>query len=83
MIEQVSPAHALHGLVAGNILVHCQQGLSRSATLVIAFLIMKRGLRAVDACVTIRRKRPVLPNDGFLEQIASLDGQLYSKVQRD
>ncbi|KAK2184085.1 hypothetical protein NP493_283g03021 [Ridgeia piscesae] len=67
----------------GKVLVHCQQGLSRSSSLVLAFLMLKRGLRAVDACTTLRQIRPVMPNDGFLEQLAALDCQLYCQDRHD
>lgn len=47
-------------------LVHCQSGMSRSATLVIAFLMSRRGMSLADAYETTRSARPViLPNRGF------------------
>ncbi|KZV99692.1 DSPc-domain-containing protein, partial [Exidia glandulosa HHB12029] len=54
----------------GKILVHCQAGISRSATIVAAFLIYSRGLTPQDALNQIKKSRPgVRPNDGFLRQL--------------
>ena len=58
-------------LIKGHaVLVHCNGGISRSPTLVIAFLIQKRRMSLTDAITFVRQKRPViLPNDGFLAQL--------------
>jgi hypothetical protein len=49
-----------------HVLVHCNSGMSRSATLVIAFLMSQRGMSLADAYETTRSARPViLPNRGF------------------
>ena len=54
----------------GTILVHCQMGISRSTTCVIAYFIRYLGYTAVDALSFIKRKRPqVMPNFGFLQQL--------------
>ncbi|KLO18048.1 phosphatases II [Schizopora paradoxa] len=54
----------------GVVLVHCEQGLSRSATVVAAYLMWTRRLRATDALEFIRRAREqVWPNPGFQEQL--------------
>eukprot|EP00918_Siedleckia_nematoides_P084327 GHVU01185170.1.p1 GENE.GHVU01185170.1~~GHVU01185170.1.p1 ORF type:complete len:356 (+),score=49.01 GHVU01185170.1:123-1190(+) len=61
----------------GKVYVHCHQGISRSATLVTVFLMTKRGMTAPDALKTIRAKRSVMPNHGFLKQIANLHNEIY------
>jgi protein-tyrosine phosphatase len=38
----------------GKILVHCRQGVSRSASLVIAYLVMKKDMHLVEACQLVR-----------------------------
>ena len=60
----------------GKVLVHCARGISRSATLALAFLMIKEGLTLVEAVEAVRRHRNVLPNVGFLNQLCHLDSSL-------
>jgi len=49
-----------------NVLVHCQQGISRSASIVIAFLMRERRLSYDVALNFLREKRKCIkPNSGF------------------
>lgn len=57
-------------------LVHCARGLSRSAALVLAYLMLREGLSLVEAVEAVRRHRNILPNAGFLEQLRQLDSAL-------
>lgn len=56
---------------SGRVLVHCHQGVSRSATVVFAYLIHTRGwtLKQTYDHVKSRRKQ-VFPNIGFWKQLA-------------
>ncbi|CAG0890823.1 unnamed protein product [Cyprideis torosa] len=63
----------------GKILVHCVMGISRSATLVVAYLMIKRNMPATEAIRLVRSKRDVRPNEGFLKQILELDYKLRDK----
>ena len=57
----------------GRVLVHCFAGVSRSATVVVAYLITHRGMTYDQAIAVVREKRPkVNPNVGFLEQLQQL-----------
>lgn len=48
------------------VLVHCQAGISRSVTVVAAFLIKNKGMTATQALAKIRAVRPIAnPNRGF------------------
>lgn len=56
--------------VAGNVLVHCTMGISRSATVVAAYLMWRRRETAASMLTLMRHQRPkVAPNDGFLDQL--------------
>ncbi|XP_071419755.1 dual specificity protein phosphatase 13B-like [Pithys albifrons albifrons] len=60
----------------GKVLVHCAMGISRSATLVLAFLMICEGMSLADAIRTVRSHRGICPNSGFLRQLQELDLQL-------
>ncbi|XP_050727595.1 dual specificity protein phosphatase 3-like [Eriocheir sinensis] len=64
-------------LKSGRVLVHCRQGRSRSAAIVVAFLMMYRGMTAAAALTMIRKKREIRPNNGFLQHLANLDLKLF------
>ncbi|OXA50272.1 dual specificity protein phosphatase 3 [Folsomia candida] len=64
----------------GKCLIHCIQGISRSATLVIAYLMMKKELTVYDALSLVRNKRKIWPNDGFLVQLLEL-GSYHSRMR--
>lgn len=56
-----------------NVLVHCRAGISRSSTIVIAYLIQKDRLSFEDALQLVRSSRPiVMPNKGFVKQLKKL-----------
>jgi protein-tyrosine phosphatase len=50
-----------------NVLIHCYQGASRSATCVLWFLTQRHGFTLLEAVRHVKGKRPViLPKPGFL-----------------
>lgn len=54
----------------GRILVHCQAGVSRSATILAACLMKSKKIKRDEALEIIKRKRAsIAPNDGFMEQL--------------
>lgn len=64
------------GLVQGAVLVHCYFGVSRSATLVIAFTMKKYQLTFIEALNRVKAQRSqVHPNQGFANQLI-----LYHKM---
>jgi len=66
-------------LKSGKVLVHCAAGKSRSATVVIAYVMYKLKLGYFDAFRMVQAKRPIIcPNEGFREQL-----QLFELMQWD
>ena len=50
----------------GKILVHCNQGRSRSGSFIIAYMMETKGLSYDEALALARIKRPTIsPNDAF------------------
>lgn len=59
-----------------KVLVHCHYGVSRSATILAAYLIRAEGMKLEEAVRIIRAKRLFIkPNDGFVLQL-----QRYEKI---
>ncbi|KAI4807912.1 hypothetical protein KUCAC02_027687 [Chaenocephalus aceratus] len=61
----------------GKVFVHCAMGLSRSSTLVLAYLIIHENMTLVDAIKAVSANRHISPNNGFLEQLRELDIKLH------
>ncbi|XP_005988315.1 dual specificity protein phosphatase 13B [Latimeria chalumnae] len=60
----------------GRVFVHCAMGISRAATLTLAFLMICEGLTLVDAINEVSKHRDICPNSGFLSQLRELDIKL-------
>jgi hypothetical protein len=58
----------------GRTLVACAAGVSRSATLVLAYLMKREGLSLPVACTLVRSVRPIVqPNHGFMWQLVEFE----------
>ena len=63
-----------------GVLVHCQMGRSRSATIAIAALMAAEGLSRDAAYLKVKGARPMAePNQGFWEQLAKFETELHAK----
>jgi len=63
-------SRALASSTDARVVVHCFQGISRSSTIVAAYLIASRGLSVTRALEHIRSHRPIAePNFGFVSQL--------------
>ncbi|KAJ7080272.1 protein-tyrosine phosphatase-like protein [Mycena crocata] len=61
-----------------NVLVHCFQGVSRSATVVCAYLIATTTMTAGESIAYTQNKRPIVcPNLGFRNQLEAWSIQYY------
>ena len=57
---------------SGNVLVHCAQGRSRSATAVIAYVMCKNKLRSEEATSFVKKRRLMAcPNPGFQQTLSN------------
>ncbi|CAG2100484.1 unnamed protein product [Medioppia subpectinata] len=68
-------------VTAGNnagILVHCAAGVSRSATIVIAYLMQTLQRPYEEVRDLVRRRRPeIYPNEGFVDQLELFEAMDY------
>lgn len=61
----------------GCVLVHCNAGISRSATIVLAYLMKAKAMSLNDAFTYLRSKRPSsFPNPGFMIQLKTFEDML-------
>jgi hypothetical protein len=77
--EAVDFIHA-HVSAGGACFVHCMGGYSRSASVVIAYLMKHRALCYDDAHkVAIKGRPQVKPNDGFVKQLREFERKCCAK----
>lgn len=60
----------------GKVLVHCFMGISRSSTIVLAYLMLRKNLSAEESLRSVRQHRDISPNNGFLQQLCDLENSL-------
>lgn len=62
----------------GKILVHCEQGISRSASIIIAYLMKTCKISYENAFEFVKDKRPqISPNKGFIVQLKKFESVLF------
>ncbi|KAJ4490110.1 hypothetical protein J3R30DRAFT_3653549 [Lentinula aciculospora] len=67
-----------------GVLVHCQAGVSRSATIVAAYLMFNRKMNVEEALDLVRKARPeVDPNPGFIAQLEIFQKASYNISRKD
>lgn len=63
-----------------NVYVHCVAGMSRSSSVVAAFLMKEFGLTAEEALNYVKSRRPIIrPNSGFIHQLVDYESKLKKK----
>ncbi|OIW17792.1 hypothetical protein TanjilG_06477 [Lupinus angustifolius] len=67
-----------------RVLVHCFEGRSRSATVVLAYLMIRKKFTLLEAWNALKRvHRRAQPNDGFAKTLQELDQKLHGKVSME
>jgi len=62
----------------GNVLIHCNAGISRSCTLAIAYIMWSQRKSYFDAFEVVKQARPgCRPNDGFMRQLREYEDELF------
>ncbi|URD92821.1 Actin-fragmin kinase, catalytic [Musa troglodytarum] len=65
----------------GKVLVHCFEGKSRSATVVLAYLMLRKGYTLSEAWNILKKvHRRAQPNDGFAKVLLDLDRTIHGKT---
>lgn len=60
-------------------LVHCQAGISRSATICLAYLMMKKRVRLEEAFEFVKQRRSIIsPNFSFMGQLLQFESQVLT-----
>jgi len=66
------------GRSAGGVLIHCRAGISRSPTIVVAYMMKQFRMRYDEAIRVVTSKRSqALPNNGFREQLMQYEVKLF------
>lgn len=61
-----------------NILVHCSCGISRSASIVISYLMIENKIRFKESYDIVKKSRKCIePNSGFISQLIKLENKLF------
>jgi len=59
------------------ILIHCMAGVSRSATITIAYFMHQHKMSLKDAAAFVFKKRPIVfPNVGFIQHLMDFESKL-------
>jgi len=67
-------------LPGARVMVNCWQGASRSATVVLAFLMQHHDMDLMTALKMVKTKRDIRPNNGFLKQLVLLENTLLNGI---
>eukprot|EP01111_Echinosteliopsis_oligospora_P010652 TRINITY_DN3372_c0_g1_i2.p1 TRINITY_DN3372_c0_g1~~TRINITY_DN3372_c0_g1_i2.p1 ORF type:complete len:497 (-),score=80.20 TRINITY_DN3372_c0_g1_i2:120-1610(-) len=72
------------GIDAGGVLVHCAAGVSRSATIVIMYVMASQQKSMEEAMGLVRECRSIIcPNPGFRNQLAKYEEELRSSKNQE
>jgi atypical dual specificity phosphatase len=64
-----------------NVVVHCMCGISRSPSIVMAYLMATQGMSLSDSLSHIKAKRKIsCPNSGFMDQLTDYEEKLKGRA---
>lgn len=64
----------------GNVLVHCNHGVSRSVAFICSYLIKYEGMSSDEALAFVRQRNPLAkPNESFRDQLKRLSEQVMKE----
>ena len=77
IVQYFEPAyHAIDkGRSRGNVLVFCFAGVSRSASIVLSYIMRENKLSYEESLIFLKTKRTVCPNKGFELQLIAYQSQ--------
>jgi len=65
-------------------LVHCDAGVSRSATIVVSYLMKSQNLGLKDAYISVKQcRQQISPNPGFVKQLVDFEKVLFTEPKED
>lgn len=64
----------------GNVLVHCHMGISRSAAIILGYLMKTKQWTLEKSLWVLKVKRPIVnPNPGFMDNLFAYERKLFGK----
>jgi len=77
-VSSPDTTHEVFDQIRNNVLVHCDVGVSRSAVVVVAFLMKFLRLTLSDAFQFVKSRRPIVrPTRGYLNQLSRYEEMLF------
>ena len=74
--------HNVHSK-GGKVMIYCRAGMSRSASLCIAYFMRHQGMNLEDAFNYVKKCRPIIhPNVGFMRQLREYEAKVLSRKSR-
>ena len=74
--------HSVHKS-GGKVMIYCRAGMSRSASLCIAYFMRHKGMNLEDAFQYVKKCRPIIhPNVGFMRQLREYEAKILARLSR-